>query len=250
MRETVTIQTQDGVCPATLLRPEGAGAFALPGVIFYMDGFGIRPPLVDMADRLASLGYAVLLPDLYYRLGPYAPLHPKAMFATPGFREVLAPMMASTSNARAAADTSAFLSFLDSRADVSSATIGTTGYCMGGGNSLTVAGTYPNRISAAASFHGGNLATDSPESPHLVASKIQANVYVAGADQDASYPPEMASRLETALRVAGVPHCCEIYAGALHGWTMTDFPVYNEPAAERHWRNLARLFSERLKPAA
>jgi carboxymethylenebutenolidase len=117
---------------------------------------------------------------------------------------------------------------------------------MGGAISLTAAGTYPDRIGAAASFHGGNLATDSELSPHLLASRITARVYVAGADQDNSYPPEMAARLEQALGEAGVDHRCEIYLGALHGWTMTDFPVYNESAAERHWDELLTLFAEAL----
>jgi carboxymethylenebutenolidase len=119
---------------------------------------------------------------------------------------------------------------------------------MGGAISLTVAGTYPDRVAAAASFHGANLATDSELSPHRLAPKMKGCVYVAGADQDNHYPPEMAGRLEKALTDAGVDHHCEIYPGALHGWTMADFPVYNEPAAERHWRELLALFSRALKP--
>jgi carboxymethylenebutenolidase len=118
---------------------------------------------------------------------------------------------------------------------------------MGGAISLTAAGTYPDRIAAAASFHGGNLATDSELSPHLLAPKIKGRIYVAGADQDNSYPPEMAERLEKALSVAGVAHRCEIYPGALHGWTMADFPVYDEPAADRHWRELLELFASGLR---
>jgi carboxymethylenebutenolidase len=117
---------------------------------------------------------------------------------------------------------------------------------MGGAISLTVAGTHPDRIAAAASFHGGNLATDSDLSPHRLAPRMKGRIYVAGADQDASYPPEMAERLETALGDAGVDHRCEIYPGALHGWTMADFPVYNEEAAERHWRELLALFKGTL----
>jgi carboxymethylenebutenolidase len=117
---------------------------------------------------------------------------------------------------------------------------------MGGGISLTVAGTYPDRIAAAASFHGGNLATDSDLSPHLLAPKMKARVLVAGADQDHGYPPEMAERLDEALTEAGVDHVCEIYPGALHGWTMTDFPIYNEAAAERHWAELFALFEGTL----
>jgi carboxymethylenebutenolidase len=117
---------------------------------------------------------------------------------------------------------------------------------MGGGMALTAAGTYPDRITVAASFHGGRLATDSELSPHLMAPKIKARVYVAGANNDASYPPEMAVLLEKALSDAGVDHRCEIYEGALHGWTMPDFPVFNETAAERHWTELAALFAAKL----
>jgi carboxymethylenebutenolidase len=243
--ETTTIQTADGACPAHILTPDTPGPW--PAVIFYMDGLGIRPPLVEMAARLAAGGYLVLLPDLYYRAGPYEPLDPKAIFAAPDVRAALAPLLGTTDNRRAAADTAAFLAYLDTRTDISGTKFGTTGYCMGGGISLTVAGTYPDRIAAAASFHGGNLATDSDLSPHLLAPHIKARVYVAGADNDSSYPPEMAARLEQALTAAAVDHRCEIYQNALHGWTMTDFPIYNEPAAARHWQELFKLFEETLR---
>jgi carboxymethylenebutenolidase len=195
---------------------------------------------------LAGHGYVVLVPDLYYRFGRYEALDPKVVFASGDVRGNIGHLLASTDNRRAGEDTEAFLAYLDSRDDVARTKVGTTGYCMGGAISLTAAGTYPDRIGAAASFHGGNLATDSELSPHLLASRITARVYVAGADQDNSYPPEMAARLEQALGEAGVDHRCEIYLGALHGWTMTDFPVYNESAAERHWDELLTLFAEAL----
>jgi carboxymethylenebutenolidase len=242
--EQLSIRTRDGSCPAHVFKPEGAGRW--PAAIFYMDGLGIRPTLFRMGQRLADGGYVVLLPDLFYRAGPYAPLEPKKVFAAGNVREVLAHLFGSTDNRRAAEDTEAFLAYLDTRADVPGRKVGTTGYCMGGAISLTVAGTYPDRIAAAASFHGGNLATDSDLSPHRLASRMKGRIYVAGADRDNSYPPEMAERLERALSDAGVDHRCEIYPGALHGWTMVDFPVYDEPAAERHWRELLALFSERL----
>lgn len=243
-REEISIRTQDGDCPAHVLTPEGEGPW--PAVLFYMDGLAIRPALVDMAARLADYGYLVLLPDLFYRAGRYEPLDPKVVFATGNVRAALGHLFGSTDNKRAAEDTAAFLEYIDTRKDVLGAKVGTTGYCMGGGLSLTVAGKFPDRIAAAASFHGGNLATDSELSPHLNAPSIKARVYVAGADNDASYPPEMAARLEKALTDAGVDHKCEIYEGAAHGWTMTDFPVYNPAAAERHWRELTTLFAETL----
>jgi carboxymethylenebutenolidase len=243
--EQVSIRTHDGDCPAYVFKPSGPGRY--PGVIFYMDGLGIRPTIFEMGERLANHGYVVLVPDLFYRAGPYGPLDPKEVFASGDVRAAIGHLFASTDNRRAGVeDTEAFLAYLDSREDVSGTKVGTTGYCMGGAISLTAAGTYPDRIAAAASFHGGNLATDSELSPHRLAPAIAGRVYVAGADNDNSYPPEMAERLEQALSDAGVDHRCEIYAGALHGWTMADFPVYNEAAAERHWNELVALFAGAL----
>jgi carboxymethylenebutenolidase len=244
-QERISVRTQDGECPAHVFTPQGSGPW--PAVIFYMDGLGIRPTLFEMGQRLADAGYVVLLPDLYYRAGPYPPLVPKEVFASGDARSAIGHLFRSTDNRRAAEDTEAFLAYLDTRADVAGLKIGTTGYCMGGGMSLTVAGTYPDRVAAAATFHGGNLATDEELSPHRLAPRMTGRVYVAGADQDKSYPPEMAERLGAALRDAGVDHRCEIYRGALHGWTMADFPVYNEAAAERHWQELLRLFGGVLK---
>jgi carboxymethylenebutenolidase len=243
-REQIEIRTRDGGCRTSVFKPDGAGRW--PAVIFYMDGLGIRPVLYEMCDRIARDGYVVLLPDMFYRAGPYEPLDPKVVFGTGDIRKALSHLFGSTDNERAAQDTAAFLAHLDTRADVHGAKVGTTGYCMGGGMSLTIAGTYPDRIAAAASFHGGNLATDSPMSPHRLAPKMKGFIYVAGADHDNSYPPEMHMRLEKALADAGVPHRCEIYRDALHGWTMADFPIYQEDAAERHFRELSALFAEWL----
>ena len=242
--EQVSIRTNDGDCPTHVLTPEGAGPW--PAVIFYMDALAIRPTLVDMAARLADEGYVVLLPDLFYRFGPYAPLDPKVVFAG-DFRATVGPMMATTDNRKAAEDSEALLAYLDSRSDVAGPKIGTVGFCMGGGMALTVAGTFPERVAAAISFHGGNLATDGELSPHLLAPRIEAEVYVAGADEDHSYPPEMADRLEVALTEAGVTHRCEIYPGAAHGWMKPDFPIYDEAAAERGWSEMLALFGRTLR---
>lgn len=244
--ERLSVRTQDGECPVHVFTPTG-GTGPWPAVIFYMDGLAIRPALFDMAQQMADGGYIVLLPDLFYRAGPYAPLDPATVFATGNVREALGHLMGSTDNRRAAADSAAFIALIDSRDDVAGAKIGVTGYCMGGGVALTVAGAYPDRVAAAASFHGGNLATDAETSPDRLAPRMKARVYVAGADQDAHYPPEMNDRLDAALSEAGVDHRCEIYEGALHGWTMADFPVYNPEAAERHWRELFALFDAILR---
>jgi carboxymethylenebutenolidase len=243
-REQVEIRTDDGPCRTCVFKPDGTGRW--PAVIFYMDGLGIRPVLYDMCERIARDGYVVLLPDMFHRAGPYEPLAPKAVFAMGDVRKALAHLFASTDNERAAQDTAAFLSYLDSRSDVLGRKVGTTGYCMGGAMSMFAAGTYPDRITAAASFHGGNLATDSPLSPHRLAPAMKGFIYVAGADKDDSYPPEMHALLEKTLAEAGVPHRCEIYPDALHGWTMADFPVYKPDAAERHFRELHILFAEWL----
>jgi carboxymethylenebutenolidase len=168
------------------------------------------------------------------------------VFASGDVRKALGPLMGSTDPQRAAQDTAAFLDFLDSRSDVAGTDVGTTGYCMGGAISLTAAATYPGRIAAAASFHGGGLATDADNSPHLLADRIQGCVYVGAADKDNSYPPQMAARLVEALMEAGVDHQHDFYAGAAHGWTMSDFPVYDDAAAERHWHAMTRLFTEAL----
>ncbi len=242
--EQVSIRTHDGECPAYVFVPSGSERH--PAVIFYMDGLGIRPTILEMGQRLADYGYVVLTPDLFYRAGPYEALEPKKVFASGDVRGAIGHLFGSTDNRRAAEDTEAFLAYLEDRADVAGTKVGTTGYCMGGGISLTAAGTYPDRVAAAASFHGGNLATDADLSPHRLAPQMAGRVYVAGADNDDSYPPEMAARLEQALRDADVDHRCEIYPEALHGWTMADFPVFNEAAAERHWEELVALFAGTL----
>ena len=243
-REKVTISTKDGQCTAHFLTPDGKGPW--PGVIFYMDAFGIRPAMLEMAAHLASGGYAVLLPDLFFRFGPYGPLAPKEVLAgNPG--AVIGPMMATTDNHKTGTDTAAFLDFLSSRSEVAGTKVGTVGFCMGGGMALTAAGFYPDRVAAAVSFHGGSLATDLPVSPHLLAPKIKAELYVAGADNDHGYPPEMAERLEKALTDAGVKHRCEIYTGKAHGWMKPDMPVYDAAAAERGWRELFALYARTLK---
>jgi carboxymethylenebutenolidase len=243
-QQQVSIQTKYGICRAWVFAPEGKGAW--PGVIFYMDGFGIRPALMEMASHISKQGYVVLLPDLFYRFGSYGPLVPKEVVKG-DFNAIVGPLMASTDNHTAAEDTAAFLSYLESRNDVAGDQVGTVGFCMGGGMALTAAGFYPDRVAAAASFHGGKLATDLPTSPHLMASKIKAEVYVAGADKDQNYPPEMAQRLEDAFTQAGVRHKSEIYAGKLHGWMKPDHPVFDAQGAERGWKELFALFARTLR---
>lgn len=244
--ERITIPTRDGACPTHVMTP--AVGELWPAVILYMDAGGIRPAMLDMAQRLADAGYVVLLPDLFYRYGPYGPFVPKDVFAG-DFRVILGPLMATTGNDKAAEDTEAFLAYLDTRADVAGRKIAAVGFCMGGGMALVAAGTYPDRFLAAASFHGGNLATDAPTSPHLFAPKLKAEVYIAAAENDGSYPPAMAERMERSLTQAGVRYATQTYPAA-HGWMMPDFPVYDPDAAERGWSEMLTLFARTLHGGA
>jgi carboxymethylenebutenolidase len=246
MHETVSIRTGDGDCPAYVFTP-ASGTGPWPAVIFFMDGLGIRPILFEMSQRIADDGYVVLMPDTYYRGGPYEPFNPKAIFAEGNLFDHIGKWFMSTNPLKAAADTKDYIAYLDSRSDVAGEKIGTTGYCMGGAMALAAAGTYPDRIAAAASFHGGNLASDEPTSPHLLAGTMKGRIYVAGADEDPYYPLEMHERLKAAFDAAGTDYEAEIYPGALHGWTMADFPIYNEPAAERHFDELHKLYAATLK---
>ena len=238
--ERLTIRTSDGECPCHLFTP-AAGDGPWPAVIVYMDAGGIRPAMIDMAQRLAEAGYVVLLPDVFYRYGPYGPFVPKEVFAG-DFRAVLGPLMATTDNLKAAEDTGALLAYLDTRGDVAGDRAGAVGFCMGGGMAIAAAGTWPDRFAAAASFHGGRLATDDPASPHLLAPRLGAELYIAAAQDDASYPPDMAERFEAALDQAGVRYRTEIYPAA-HGWMMPDFPVYDHDQAERGWAEMLHLFA-------
>jgi len=242
--EQVAIQTGDGECHAQVMSPADTGPW--PAVIFYADAGGIRPAVVDMAQRLADAGYLVLLPDLFYRYGPYGPLVPTEVFKG-DVGAILGPLMATTNNIKAAEDTEAFLAYLNTRTDVAGDKAGAVGFCMGGGMAITSAATHSDHFAAVASFHGGNLANDAPSSPHRFAPKLKAELYVAGADNDASYPPAMAERLEAALTEAGVRHFAEIYPGAAHGWMMPDFPVYDRVSAERGWQAMLALFHRNLR---
>ncbi len=242
---TVDIQTRDGVCPAYVYRPSGAGPW--PAVLVFMDGVGIRPAMLAIGERLATHGYFVLLPDLFYRAGPYEPMNAKTVFTVPEQRKVLMEkFFAHASQKLIMEDTPYFLDWIARQPDVKPGKVGTTGYCMGGRMSLAAAGTYPDRIAATAAFHPGNIATDAADSPHLLAPKIKSRVYVGGAIEDQSFPDEQKARLEDALTKAGVDHTIETYP-AKHGWCLSDTPVYDEASAERHWKSTVALFDATLK---
>lgn len=240
----VTVPTADGSCPATLHTP-GDGA-PRPAVIMYPDAGGTRAAFHDMADRLAGHGYAVLVPDVYYRHGEVAPFSMETVFTDADERKRLMDLAMSVTPAMITSDAEAFADFLSTRSEVAPGPIGTTGYCMGGRISLTVAGHLGDRVGAAASFHGGRLAVeDDPGSPHLLAGGVRAEVYVGAAEKDASFGPDQFERLRAAYEAAGVTHTIVEYP-ALHGFAVPDNPPYDETAAERHWGAMTSLYARAL----
>ena len=235
-----------------------------------MDGIGIRPALDPIAQRIADHGYFVVLPDMFYRVGPYVAPDPAKLFADPELRaEWFKKIGAARNQDNLRADIEAFLAFFDRQSDVKGPKVGTTGYCMGGRISVLAAGWFPERIAAAGSFHPAGLATDDADSPHLLASqmkakvyvggasddptsphllapKIKARVYVAGAIEDANFPDEQKQKLDEALTAAGVQHVIETYP-ARHGWVPSDTPVHDPAQADRHYSELFKLFDETLR---
>lgn len=242
----IAIDCKDGACRSFVYRPShGAGPW--PAVLVFMDGIGIRPAMLAVGERLATHGYVALLPDLFYRSGPYEPMNARTVFTDPGQRKVLMEkFLARATPANVMSDTAVFLDWLAEAPDVRPGPIGTTGYCMGGFMSLTAAGTFPDRIAATACYHPSRLATDAPDSPHLLAPKMRSRVYVAGAMEDQSFTDEMKQRLERALTEAGVDHTIETYPPR-HGWVLSDTPAHDPAAAERHWQTLLALIDATLR---
>ncbi|MBZ9975009.1 dienelactone hydrolase family protein [Mesorhizobium sp. BR-1-1-10] len=243
MKQDLHIKTRDGVAKAGLFRSAKVSS-AKAGVILYQDAFGPRPALDLMAERLAGEGYAVLVPDLFYRNAPYGPFDAKTAFVEERTRAPLMALVTGTTQEMTLSDSAAFVDAL--AGEGVTGPIGTVGYCMGGARALNAAATYPDRIKAAASFHGGNLASDAADSPHRKAASIKARVYVGMAGVDRSFPPEQSTKLAEALRTAGVDHLLENYVGMAHGWCVPDHSVYDEAGAERHWKRLTALFAETM----
>ncbi|WP_030980633.1 dienelactone hydrolase family protein [Streptomyces sp. NRRL S-1824] len=244
---SVDIPTQDGTADAYLTHPDDSTPH--PAVLLYMDAYGLRPHLKEMAGRLARAGYTVLLPNVFYRHGraPVVQL-PDAIgpASRPEIFERLGPIMTSLTPDLAMRDADAYLRWLAASPLTTDGPVGITGYCMGAGLALRTAGTYPERVAAMAGFHGGRLATDSPDSPHLLADRITAELYFGHADQDPSLPPEQIDRLEEALTAAGVRHHSEIYTAAHHGFTQADTAAYDSTADKRHWTALLALLDRAL----
>jgi carboxymethylenebutenolidase len=249
-RRDITIDTDDGVARTSVFasdmgRGEAGRTDSRPGVILYMDGFGPRPALDTMADRLAAAGYVVLLPDLFYRFGEYGPYDTHTAFNDQKTRDEIMGMVQGTTQAMTERDGAAFLDGV-MREGVDGR-IGVVGYCMGGARAITAAAAYPDRVAAAASFHGGNLASEAADSPHRRAGTISGRVYVGSAGVDNSFPPDQSARLAEALRSAGVDHTIENYVGMAHGWAVPDHKAFNGAGAERHWKRLLAFFEEALR---
>ena len=249
----VEVKTPDGMCDAAFIHPK-TGAHA--GVLIWPDAFGLRPAMRSFGRRLAGAGYSVLVPNPYYREGK-ASAHDldtkKFSFQNADDMARLRKLMAGLSQPGSAEkDASAFIAFLDSQKPVDTKKkIGTQGYCMGGPLVLKTCAAVPDRVGAGASFHGGGLVTDQPNSPHLLAPKIKARLYIGIAANDDMRQPDAKDKLKEAFEAAKVPAEIEVYS-SLHGWCVPDMPeqggkpIYNREDAERAWAKLLALYKAAL----
>jgi carboxymethylenebutenolidase len=251
MEKNVEIKTPDGACDAAFIHPASG---AHPAVIIWPDAFGLRPSMRDMAKRLAAAGYSVLVPNPFYRVArsPVYEDASKVNFQTE--RPKITPLMGSIqADGAVERDAPAFVAWLDMQKEVDrTKKIGTQGYCMGGGLVVRTAAAVPSRIGAGASFHGGGLVTDRPNSPHLLAPKIKARMYFGIATNDDMQQPDAKTKLREAFDAAKVPAEIEVYSMAQHGWCVPDMPagangpIYNKADAERAWTKLVALYKAAL----
>jgi carboxymethylenebutenolidase len=247
----IEIDTPDGTCDAAFTRPR-SGSY--PGVLIWPDAFGLRPSMRGIARRIAAEGYSVVVPNPFYRVAR-APFSDASTFnfQNPDDMAKLRPLMASVNaTGNAEKDAVAYVAFLDAQKEVNKARkIGTQGYCMGGALVVRTAAVLPERIGAGASFHGGGLVTDKPDSPHLLAPRIKARMYFGIASNDDSRQPDAKDKLKKTFAAANVSAEIEVYS-AQHGWCVPDMPVrdgapiYNKPEAERAWRKLVDLYKAAL----
>ena len=235
------VTTPDGVSDSYFVHPSSGSH---PGVLIWPDAFGLRPAKRQMAKRLAESGYAVLVVNQYYR-SLRAPIVNTTNFAE--VSDTLRPLMGTLNPETQVRDARAFIGFLDRQQAVdSNRKMGTMGYCMGGPFTMRTAASLPDRVGAAASFHGGGLVTDQPDSPHLLVPQMQAQYLFAIAANDDESQPEAKDVLRDAFSQAGLQAEIEVYEGALHGWCPPDSQVYDESKAERAWSRLLALFTRAL----
>ena len=247
----VEIKTPDGTCDAAFIRPK-SGSY--PGVLVWPDALGLRPSMRGIGKRIAAEGYSVIVPNPFYRISK-APFTDGSTFnfKNPDDMAKIVPLMASVNAAgNAEKDATAYVAFLDAQKEVNKTRkIGTQGYCMGGALVVRTAATLPDRIGAGASFHGGGLVTDKPDSPHLLAPKIKAHMYFGIASSDDVKQPDAKDKLKEAFAAAKVPAEIEVYP-TQHGWCVPDMPlrdgvpIYNKPEAERAWAKLVALYNSAL----
>jgi carboxymethylenebutenolidase len=240
----VEIKTPDGTADAYFVHP-AIGKH--PGVLIWPDIFGLRPTFKQMGKRLAESGYSVLVVNLFYRTkkAPTAPDH--ADFNDPPTRQMLMSLHDSLNATTAKTDAKAFISYLDSQAAVDKKRkIGTTGYCMAGPLVFETAATSPDRVGAGATFHGGGLVTDKPDSPHLLIPKMKASYLIAIAENDDQKKPDAKSVLRDSFAKAKLPAEIEVYKGTMHGWCPPDSQVYNQEQAEKAWERMLMLFKTAL----
>lgn len=252
----IEIVTDDGPAEAIRATPSGeVGASGPhPGVLLFMDAIGLRPQIAAMAQRIADWGYVVLAPNLFHRLGRAADLAPTTDLRAPGEREAfiktVMPRIRTLTTARLEADVAAYLAALRADPDVAPGPIAVTGYCMGARGAVRAACWHPDDVAACGGFHGGGLATESADSPHLGLPSARARFVFGHADHDASMAPDAVARLGRALTDAGLEASNEVYPGAMHGYTMADTSAYDEAAAERHYVELRALLATLGSPRA
>lgn len=244
---TIDIPTPDGVADAYVCYPDDDGPH--PGVLVVQDGFGLRPALRGLADRIAAHGYTVLLPNAFYRHGR-APVVDLPEYIDPAerpeiFQQVF-PMIRTLTTQAFRSDAAAYLAWLAASPKVTDGKVGVTGYCMGARLAVLTAAMFPDRVAAVAGFHGGPLVTDSPDSPHLAVENITAELYFAHAGEDEHMTPDHIAAFDKALEAAALRYRTETYEGARHGFTQTDTSAYDTAADERHYRELAALFARNL----
>jgi len=240
----VTVKTPDGETDAYFVHPASG---THPGVIVWPDILGLRPAYRVMGKRLAESGYAVLVVNPYYRMAPAPVVGPGESFQDEATRAKVLPMARALTPDTNVTDARAFVTWLDAQDAVdTNRQIGTTGYCMGGPMTMRTAAAIPDRIGAGASFHGGRLATDSPDSPHLLVPTMTASFLFAIAENDDEREPEAKNILRESFDAAGLEAEIEVYEGAMHGWCALDSRVYHEAQAERAWSRLLVLFEKAL----